>query len=1590
MGNAQARDRGRGENGVRNNKEPALPKLTTPNPLCYPSSTVNDTTSPLSTPRLQAQVPRTSFTQSPQPCKAPEEAETPKKHPPAPLKNGKDPEGRGGDGDKSRRRVWTPVEDAKDAPHRHPIFFSLNALTPSQSVDEPLLILSRSSATAQRRLMASKARDILRGILFPRQGELECVLSGFLTHEDYARMRSFWAPFLTTQLKDKWYLDAVMLSVLDKCRWSSWGQPKQVASGSLGRVEVQQWNRRRQESYDELQKRLLELSGVLMEKGERRGNKKNQEAPPRHSDRHSVTVGKVSATESKGVPCNSKNGKHSSADGRLLSSIGNGKAGRLCVDGTAMSARQQKPLSVFLTRLQSAASISLDCLDLIAGRIPTALISSVPHQYFSSTIPVVYEKVAYQEKKVGDLDALSFFVSIESRVKLLNGRLPVDVDLHETTNMKHNKNAAPSGSATLTHKDKEGQIQTAQQLYSAVRHAGLVFTTACSSMVLTVLFHLADVLRERQAFRDKKAKAAELVITLEQLMSCDTAPRPNSSDKKVEKLDELKRDVITGRVSLTVLVKELLMRFRSDIRARRETLQKSYPNLFSFLETVATSEEQRDLDVTRLLGGTALKLMFLTGGGQRSIAADDRRVPSGVSRTTDDVALCAMLEIPILNLICWIGCMMGMPIMSSHSVLAQQYQSKPLSFIDIDECCDVMCMLFQAVGALPCRSACPNNIKEWLPLFPFYAVNSEGKRALMYLYTSQVTAVQRMPLMLQKDMTLPSFAAAFRRAEGQGRSGLSNYYFEPNFTVGYAHGHTDSDAGIAGKDTTQQSGTPQELLLTPSGSSDASWSDTTVFKRMRAHSDTPSPTAATDRSCPGERRSPSTSSDASSSCSTLMEENLNIDVYTCVNPQMQLYLRCSNEATMRRHHVTELTPSVSATFYRSTRDIEAGRPDIAPVLCQAVPKLLPSEGFLTLRWTSGEPLVTFCVGDLVSVMAERLAMSAAGDGAAAEMSSSSQQQLSNTSSAYCFRGVSPYLVDGIDTLDALIGGKGGSTRSTDNNHSSAATASVRGHPATIDDPEKRSSGTVFSLQSNIDAYSTALGNDCMTVSSGSCVGLETAHTYQSVMHDVLRLHEKCNRRIGVQWKVLKVLPCSLLAKQSLRVCSGFPWSSAAATGKQDETDINNAYYREVVLHVTAPSMPFAVPLRILTIGHERAPMSAFTFVNPGDETVCWSNPILLFSMVNGDGSQGSSKSTHHALVDSRSEVEAYESTLAVAVTGDHHAPNGLLCDTEEALHNIYYSIGVLLGNAITNGVHFTAPIAPLAFLLMKKAIISGDYALENFMWLEPADGNLLSSERLLNSAYEILSMTDHQYVAFLQMRGLDNPGAHIFPIVYSLADEIRDDKALLQQQQQQRKRESRSPASSSKPTHRQRGSQGAKVTLHHPSPDTANDAISVGRMMNVPGTAAYLKLIQSRNRMSRTFDCASCDLRNQSSDDSSLYSFWAGAHAHAQDSTEAHPEQQQKPVKAIKDSDPAQVLNGQNYDLLYRHLPSRRDYISLYLVNDLVWSPAYRDGHGDKNKELWVSMARGFMTSSLAKSPLMTRCCSRVIREVLCIPRKAT
>ncbi|KPI89683.1 hypothetical protein ABL78_1176 [Leptomonas seymouri] len=1529
-----------------------------------------------------------------------------------------------GNGTKNcRSRQVSVTIDSDGPPHQaHQRFVGRLSITDSLSSNYESFVSQTSSLVVKPRLTLGEARELVLAIFFPRQGQLECIASGFLTVEHYALMRGFWAPFLTTELRDKWYLDAVMLSVLGKDRWrSSRPQRDFIMSANPSREQVMQLNEQRRGYSDQLRERLLDLCGSLVESHAHHGKKPNLQLLLEGYNLHKKV-------HSSSVPGN---------DDDSTNSIGD-RGHDLNTSHEVASIQHKDLLSLSLMRLQTTVSTSFDCFDLLAKRIPTSVISSLPSSYFLNSSPVVYKPIAFQEKKVGDLDAMSFFVSLESRRRLLNGQTSDHQE--RPMNASFNDLGLVRSLSAFEGTTTQSVMNTTQQFYSAVRHAGLVLTTACSSMVLTVMFQLAEVLRARQVFRDNRAKAAQTGVPLEQLIGREAATINTYSGKDTENLEELKRYAITDEMTLVVLTKLLIKHFKKENQAKMEKLRKRYPNLFAYLEAIAPPEEQEDFDVPRLLSGMVLKLMFLTGGGQRSIVADDQRVPAGTMQITDDVAISNMLEVPILNHICWVACMMGMPIMSNHGILAQKHQGKPLNYIELDECGGVMRALFQAVGALPCGNACPHAFKDWFSLFPFYAVNAEGKRVLMYLYTVQVAAIQRVPLTIQKDMTLLSFASALKEAKGQGRVDIANYFFDPTLTVGYSWTDKDSELSSVSSPFTSPPASPLAPKSIANGidvpdhhsSANSGQSDNTVplskdlndnaspqaigncrstkpaSAGSRAHgtSSKMSPLKSAPhqiqsplRSTPGQQKDPmlddqlaNTSSSGSPSCSTLLEDDRDVDVYTCVNPQTQLYMRCSNEATLRRHRTTELTPSVSVSYLHSQHEVRAKRPDIAPVLHHAVPKLMPSEGFLVVRWTSAEPLVTFRAGDIISAMVERTSSSENPSGNNDDNGSDALNppglgQQCTTSARYFTGAVRPSLdgTAGTGHDGGSLGNKGLSPTAGANLDERSGVPPLaspsRVHTVTIDDSTTRGTSpkvTGMSLSGRVggippaDAPFTDLGNTDQNAASSFASSHNTSERacmYQGFMQEFLGV-KKVSRRMAMRWKVINVLPSSQLMHRA-RGTSTAGLTGGAASSKQHQQQYRN----EVVLHVAAPEMPVSFPLKVLTIGHERASMSVFTFINP-DDSVCWANPRLIEAIANrdenisGNGYPVSVNSSGHFLQASAAS----------------QGPGGLLCNTEEELHNVFFSIGVLLSNTIVNGVFFSVPIAPLAFLLMKKALSSGDYSFKSFMWLEPADGNLLSPSLVMNSAYEILTMTEQQYVAFLKSRGMANGDNYVFPVMHSLLDEMRSDKAWQTVSTLPSPMESRRlqfPVSGK----RQRRTHGSSTSTSLDMSCTARERSLTASHASL-GAHEYVKLIQLHNRCSSTLprsQLSGSEAVGGASDalaEGMSHSFLMSESVSVQDRLQGYRSQQQQEHEGRPGASDSPEMEA-----LYAKLPSRREYLSLYLVNDLAWGSVRRDDVGKRNKELWVSMARGFMTSAVAKSPLMTNCCSRIIREVLCVPR---
>lgn len=1369
-----------------------------------------------------------------------------------------------------------------------------------------------SSLNLRPRLSVEAARSLLLNIFLPRPGRLECIESQFITEKDYAEMQSVWAGFLKPDLRDKWYLDAVMLSVLGKDRWRSSRQQSEILmAASLTKEQVHQLDEKRRGYNERLRERLMELSGALKERQNRRRSTPTLQTLLNEYHRH--RSGEGPAPVLKGKTSEELELSHTTSD--TTASSGGGQ--------------YQELLSLSLMRLQTAMSTSFDCYELLASRIPTTIVSNFPSKYFVNSTPVVYPEIAYQEKKVGDLNAMSFFVSIESRRRLLNEQPSLEEDEEEDLERRHGGGSAttPVGGRSARRGD-DGPIRNAQMLYAALRHAGLVVTTACSSLVLNVLFHLSEVIRERRAYRENKAKAEQLGISLEQLTGRKAPVIAPYTGKHTEDFDELKRYAVTGELSLAIFAKHLVDRFRKDNRAKVVKLRKLYPNLFAFLETMAPAPEQDDFDATRILTGMILKLMYLFAGGQRSIEADDCRVPLGSHQVTDDVALSVMLEVPILSRICWITSMMGMPILTRNRLVVQENQSDPPTFKEIDECCGVMRILFQAIGALPCGAACPLNFQEWFRLFPLYAVNSEGKRALMYLYTAQVTAIKRIPLTIQKDMTLLSFATAFQQATSKNRVDVMNYFFEPKLTVGYSRKSAGSNVtSSSGKDKTpSRRGTHATPNL---GSRDGSprTSNMGGYSFLDNNGGNDEAGSASSRS----------------SCSTLLDDNADIDAYTCVNVQTQLYMRCSNEATMRRHRITELTPSVSATFFHSSREVVSKRPGVAAALLQQVPRLMPSEGFLVISWIHGEPLVTFRKGDVISVMAERAPL-----GHRRPSSRHFNKESGNSSSQYNNGSVSPSAGRRPIQKEATAAAAAGRTL-----RSSAIEATVNQLDSFY--------GGYYHYESPHRRDEDPTGDDANE--NADFTAPERTRVYQGVMHDLLGVSERVGKRLSAQWSIMDVYPVKQLLNRG-----GSPKGGSIVKAAEEEA----LHHHEVILHVTSLGMPISEPISILTIGHERASMSVFTYLSKSDDSVCWANPHLIESIVGGHSRDNCSNTNLSTPI----QKSGLTSPLSNATVGGAKrpipslGPSGLLCNSESELHTVFYSIGILLGNAITNAVYFSIPLAPLAFFLIKKALSSGDYSFRSFMWLEPSNGNLLSPSLVLNFAYEILAMTDEQYITFLQSRGLVSSEEQVFPVRHSLAAEARQDRESQMDASQGGSSDGWPPSAPPRP---HPDNLSLRSSVSHQRPSVTRSVTSSGISSTSAKMKEYWNMISDHNRSGTTL--------RQGGGGSKATPLLTSPMVSIGDRLQSSRDRMSRD-KAMADG----RSGGPAIPAIYDRLPSREEYIALYLVNDLTWSSVRRDGNGNKNKELWVSMARGFMATSVAKSPLMRHCSSRVIREVLCVP----
>ncbi|EPY19862.1 hypothetical protein STCU_09260 [Strigomonas culicis] len=1231
------------------------------------------------------------------------------------------------------------------------------------------------SPDARPRISVTEASAYFNLVFNPQVGQLECMLTGFVTVGTYQVIGGFFSSFLDTELRDKWFIDYVMLGVLGRDRWRSM-RHKDLADNSVNGKEVmRQMMAQRQEHTDLLRERLLVLSGVV--------------APVQPRNRH----------QSLQALLNEYRHGHAEDDTSVSSLMPTEDP-----DATALTRMKMKrmtpseemshgdlhntmePDGLYVSRLRNTVGTSFDCFHLIAKRIPRATITAEFSDYFTNTVPIMDERISFQERILGEAERLSFFVSLHDRARLIQGLsvlAPNDPDGPRQTMRE-------TGLF-----DTQERITQASDVYSAVRNLGMVVTTATSSLVLYVLFHLAEVIRIRSRFRELCKEAKEKNVSLESLVGPELATVKHFLGNAGDNMQDWKRFVIQDEMTLPVFTQLLITRFRKDNKSKIDYLRKKYFDIFNCLELSAPAAERRDIDPMRLLSGIALKLMYLLGGGQRSIQADDRRLPFGSRTSRDDVWVMHMLEVPILNRICWFAYMMGMPVMSAKNNIVTHEITKPLSFIQIDECTGVMRELFQAVGALPCGEACPRKFSEWMQLFPFYAVNAEGKRTLTYLYVAQKSAVVTMPVKVQKDVALVTLANAIR--EKKKNFDVINYLFDPKFSIG----------GV--------SGNKSDTRANNSGSGNAN----------RRRSTLPS-------------NDSSDSSDESYN-SVLFSDDEPIDIYTCVSPQAQLYLRCANEATVRRHKASVLTPFCTTEFYHSSKEVIAQRPDVANTLLRLVPKFLPDEAVLFLKWNRA-PTATLQPGDYLNLLVERLNVAGSVTAGPSAPPSHFNGKMREGSSQALYSTSSLLIGDGADKSLASFAG-----------------------------------------------------------------GDRTNKAFNRMMGTILGEEEQLAKRVNVTWTIQHIY----LAKH---LQSGRRHSGDDRNGRADGSG------EEYVLHVKSLDMPLTEPLRICSIGHQRATMSAFTYVGD-DRAICWTNPSLISAIYGITDHQ-------NLLQEGSNKGEERQRLLSTAI-----------CHNEEELHALFYAVGIMLANSIANGVFGGIPVAPLAFHLFKKAISSGDYDFRTFMWLEPCDGNLLSSAHVVNSAFSVLAMTDNEYYLFLRSRKLDNPEHLVFPVQRSMATEQQEDNLNAQ------------------------SADGAGGPRESSESFASRSDADVRRRSSVHN---YIGTIQNHNRRGSMFSGNSITSKPTPNGTANFSS----SGALSNDS-----------VSALLPADTTALL---------AHLPSREEYISLYLVNDLVWGSVQRDGLGARNKNLWVSMMKGFLSSPVSKSPLMCCCCSRIIREVLCVPEE--
>ncbi|CAD2219621.1 hypothetical protein ADEAN_000713000 [Angomonas deanei] len=278
------------------------------------------------------------------------------------------------------------------------------------------------------------------------------------------------------------------------------------------------------------------------------------------------------------------------------------------------------------------------------------------------------------------------------------------------------------------------------------------------------------------------------------------------------------------------------------------------------------------------------------------------------------------------------------------------------------------------------------------------------------------------------------------------------------------------------------------------------------------------------------------------------------------------------------------------------------------------------------------------------------------------------------------------------------------------------------------------------------------------------------------------------------------------------------------------------------------------------------------------------------------------------------------------------SPDLKISETEDMVRKAFFAFGVLLGNTITNGVFFAVPVAPILFYIFKLVHETRDMRMQSLAFFQAYEGNLLSATHLQRRADEILAMTDDRYYNFLKSKNLVKREALPFRPIESAAEEAN--------------------------TCMKNASQSG---THSPNSHSGYKDNSTPRFLD-----AYRDAIRDRNQKGLWFDGPPT------------------VPVYARGSSTAHKTSSLPPIDK-RGSVASSVLNAEETAALAQ-LPSRQEYVTLYLVNEILWGAVDRGGVGTINLQMWASLVRGFKNSLLCDSPLISLCSARIIREVLCVP----